>query len=244
MSEERYVRGAFAVFRPRGKNIGTTSKLIPFRFNPEQLSRSLQIEQAQQQQGTDGAQTRRGGANTEQASDALDGPLKHTFSVLIRLDLRDRESARADLTTEDEVLQLGVLPEIAALEELMYPAETPPSEEARNANASVAPKPPRSVVLLVWGIHRVFPVRVVSMTINETLHNAELAPIRAEIEVALEVARDASTGHPATVDAIGHMAAQRRKHAMRFYESVAMQGTNTVNVANAGDFASQNFRDK
>jgi hypothetical protein len=231
---ERYVRGAFAVFSPYED--GTTSKLIPFRFNPEALSRSLQIEQAQQQQGAEGAQPRRGGANTEQASDASDGPLKQTFSVMIRLDLRDREAAKPVQTTDDNVLRLGVLPEIAALEELMYPAERPASDDNRQA---VAPRPPRPVVLLVWGIHRVFPVRVVSMTINETLHNADLAPIRAEIEVGLEVARDESTGHRATVDALGYMSSQRKDHAGKFYATVSAQGTNATSL---GDLADTNLR--
>ncbi|MFN0245399.1 MAG: hypothetical protein ACKV2T_00740 [Kofleriaceae bacterium] len=233
---ERYIRGAFAVFQPTGD--GTQSNLIPFRFNPEQLSRSLQIEQAQQQQNTEGAQTRSGGAHSEQASDALDGPLKYTFSVMIRFDLRDRESARADVTTENEVLQLGVLPELAALEELMYPADGPRTNDSQRATAQ---RPPRPVVLLVWGLHRVFPVRVVSMTINETLHNAELAPIRAEVEVGLEMARDESTGHRATIDALGFMRNQRRDHARRFYRTVGVQGTNASRL---GEYADERLRDK
>ncbi|GEM_PF-325868 len=240
---ERYIRGAFAVFHPASN--GTESKLIPFRFNPEQLSRSLQIEQAQQPQNNEGAQTRGGSSHSQGATDALDGPLKQTFSVLIRFDLRDRESARADrlhlreATTDDEVIQLGVLPEIAALEELMYPADGPRTNN--DARSATAQRPPRPVVLLVWGLHRVFPVRVVSMTINETLHNKELAPIRAEVEVSLEVARDESTGHRATIDALGFMLNQRREQARRFYRSVGLQGTNASRL---GEVADQGLRDK
>lgn len=229
---ERYVRGAFAVFSPHSKKLD--SKLIPFRFNPEALSRSLQIEQAQQTQGAEGAPSRGGGSNTEQASDASDGPLKQTFSVLIRLDMRDREAARQPASpADDETLSLGVLPEIAALEELMYPAP-----KADDSQQPVAARPPRPVVLLVWGIHRVFPVRVVSMTINETLHNADLAPVRAEIEVGLEVARDDASAHVATKEALGYMQSQRTTHAGRFYETVSVQGTN---VSGLGQISYEKF---
>jgi hypothetical protein len=234
MSEpERYVHGAFAVFSPYPKEQTSYphGRMIPFRFNPEALSRSLQIEQAQQNQGTEGAQPRRGGSNTEQSTDASDGPLKQTFSVMIRFDLRDRLAANPVQAT-DEGMRLGVLPEIAALEELMYPAERPAADDRRQA---VAQRPPRPVVLLVWGIHRVFPVRVVSMTINEVLHNADLAPVRAEIEVGLEVARDESTGHQATVDALGYMNSQRKEHASRFYATVSSQGTSVTSLGEIAD---------
>jgi hypothetical protein len=229
---ERYVRGAFAVFSPYGD--GRESKLIPFRFNPEALSRSLQIEQAQQPQGTEGAQPRGGGggATASQATDATDGPLRQTFGVMIRLDLRDREAAKPGPQLDAETLRLGVLPELAALEELMYPAERIPADDGSQA---VSQRPPRPVVLLVWGIHRVFPVRVVSMTINETLHNADLAPIRAEVEVGLEVARDATAGHAATTDALGYMTSQRRDHAGRFYATVSVQGTNVLGLGELAD---------
>jgi hypothetical protein len=229
---ERYVRGAFAVFHPTN---GDTRHLIPFRFNPEQLSRSLQIEAAQNQQNNEGVENRNGGARSEQASDALDGPLKYTFSVLVRFDLKDRarpnQDAQGQRVRTDEALELGVLPELAALEELMYPADGPRNDSQQ----ATAQRPPRPVVLLVWGLHRVFPVRVVSMTINETLHNAELAPIRAEVEVGLEVARDESTGHRATVDALGYMRNQRRDHARRFYRTISEQGTNVSRLGESAD---------
>ncbi len=226
-NDERYVRGAFAVFAPHqpggGGNADTSSRLIPFRFNPEGLSRSLQIEQAQNNQGNEGAEERRGrtgGANTQQAGDAADGPLKHTFAVTVRSDLRDREEGQE--RPDAETLSLGILPELAALEQLMYPAAGAAPSTARDATA---PRPPRPTVLLVWGLHRVFPVRVVSMTINEPLHNADLAPIRAEVEVGLEVARDDATGDPRIAEALGYMQNQRAQHAQRFYQRASVQGT-------------------
>ena len=225
-TEERYLRGAFAVFEPRSKS--TQSRLIPFRFNPEALSRSLQIEQAQNAGGNEGAEERRGrsgGAGAQQAGDAADGPLKQTFSVVVRFDLRDREEGQQ--APDAETLSLGVLPELAALEQLMYSAPGTPNNSSRDATA---PRPPRPTVLLVWGMHRVFPVRVVSMTINETLHNADLAPVRAEVEVGLEVSRDDSSGDDRISEALGYMQSQRTQHAQRFYQRVSVQGTSVASI--------------
>lgn len=238
-TEERYVRGAFAVFEPHRNNtqVDNRSRLIPFRFNPEGLSRSLQIEQAQNNQGNEGAEQRRsraGGANTQQAGDAADGPLKHTFNVVIRFDLRDREEGQPQ--PDAETLSLGILPELAALEELMHPAPTAATSTARDATA---PRPARPTVLLVWGLHRVFPVRVVSMTVNETLHNADLAPIRAEVEVGLEVARADGASDPRISEALGYMQNQRAQHAQRFYQRASVQGTS---VASLGDVADRRLR--
>ncbi len=234
MDSERYIRGAFAVFNPHGEESRQAGNLIPFRFNPEALSRSLQIEQGQSP-GTEDAQRQGGGTGAGgTATSVNDGPLKQTFSVLIRLDVRDRETGTLALDRDQSgqplpsrSLKLGVLPEIAALEQLMYPAET---KRADNPSHPVAKPPLRPVVLLVWGIDRVFPVRVVSMTINETLHNANLAPTRAEVEVGLEVVRDDATGHPATRAALSYMHGQRKTHAGEFYKTVSSQGTYVSSV--------------
>jgi hypothetical protein len=235
MSSDRYIRGAFAVFDPQRNNTqaNKNSRLIPFRFNPEGLTRSLQIEQAQDTQSNEGADQRRarsGGANAQQLGDAADGPLKHTFTINVRFDLIDREEGQQ--TPDAETLSLGVLPELSALEELMHPAQSATTTTARDA---VAPRPARPTVLLVWGLHRVFPVRVVSMTINETLHNGDLAPIRAEVEIGLEVARDDATGDPRITEALGYMQSQRTQHAQRFYQRASLQGTSVTGLGNLAD---------
>lgn len=228
LKEQSYVRGAFAVFAPGAYPDG---RLIPFRFNPEGLSRSLQIEQAQGGQGVDGAQRRSSGSGSaEQSADSSSGALKESFSLLIRLDYVDRqEGAPSD---EAETRKLGLLPEIAALEELMYPAASDP-QSTQTGREAVAARGPRPTVLLVWGTHRVFPVKLVSMTINETMHNEQLAPVRVEIEVGLELAREADArDNRAVSDALGYGRSKRAEHARKFYERAASQGTRVADVTN------------
>jgi hypothetical protein len=231
--DESYVRGAFVVFDPGGYSSHDPKhrRLIPFRFNPEALSRSLQIEQATTGGGVD-AGAGAGTSATEQGADASSGALKESFSILVRFDYVDREQVEAD--TDDDTLRLGVLPEIAALEELMHPA-TSEADQASNGKQPVAARPQRPTVLLVWGVERVFPVKVTSMTINETLHNAELCPVRAEVEIGLEVARDSDArGNRAIKEALEFSRGRRKTFAQRFYKWASKQTTRVPDLPKSG----------
>ena len=92
--------GAFAAYEPEEPD--TLSRFIPFRFNPETLSRQLTIEQGQ---GGGGGQSGSGGqssspSNEEQGSDANSGTLKETFTVLLRFDLAERHQSSSNLPVE------------------------------------------------------------------------------------------------------------------------------------------------
>src|SRR5207244_4025718 len=54
----------------------------------------------------------------------------------------------------------------------------------------VPPRNPKKTILFIWGKSRVLPVRITSMTINETMHNPDLAPTRIEVTVNVEVLTD------------------------------------------------------
>lgn len=229
-----YVRGVFVVFDPGGYGANDDSKrrVIPFRFNPESLSRSLTIEQGQGGQGTEGA--RASGTTGEQGSDASSGTLKQTFSVLIRFDFVDREEAHDRSGRDAERDALGILPELCALEDLLYPAHSDTADNSDGSEA-VAARGPRPTVLLVWGVERVFPVKITGMTINETMHNAQLNPTRAEVEVSLEVASEADARDSrAFSDALQFGHEQRRKLARRFSDTAAMQNTKIPDISRSG----------
>lgn len=218
-----YVRGAFIAYDPGGyPNDATKKRVIPFRFNPEGLSRTLAVEAAAGSEGVQGAAAT-GGSTTEQAADAVSGTLKETFNVAIRLDFVDRLESAVGLDEE-----LGVLPEISALEDLLYASEsgTPPSSDGQEPVQARAPRP---TVLFIWGRRRVFPVRIAQMTINETLHNSQLNPIRAEIEVSLELLREGDArGNTAVSDALRFTSDNRRRFARQFLERAAAQNTNIL----------------
>ena len=212
--------GAFAAYEP--DDTVTVSRFIPFRFNPETLNRQLSLEQGQgggNQSGASGQST--SNANEEQGSDANTGTLQESISVLIRLDLAERQQGGSNMP-----LELGIAPEIAAIEDLMYSAESS-SEQASDGTEPVQARARRPTVLFIWGEKRVMPVQITGMTINETLFNSRLYPIRAEIEVSLQVLGENDARDNTRVrSALDFTTANRRELAQMYFDNTAEQGTN------------------
>jgi hypothetical protein len=217
-----YVRGAFIAYEPGG--YPDQKRVIPFRFNPESLSRTVAVEAGQSGGGVEGAAPGAAAAPAAEASaDASSGTLKESFSVQIRLDFADREQSVSGLDEE-----FGIAPEIAAIEDLLYPAETE-SEASSDGTEPVRPARPRPTVLLVWGRKRVLPVRIASLKIDESVYNNHLNPVRAEIEASLEVLGEAEARNDAAVrSALDHTHAGRRELARMFYDNTASQGSNIL----------------
>jgi hypothetical protein len=223
MNDMSFLRGAFIAFDPGGyQGPADKKRVIPFRFNPESLARSLSVEQAQGGRGTEGVPNA-GGGSGEQSADAASGTLKETFTVLVRLDFFDRHEVAADI---DQTL--GILPEVAALEDLLYPAESD-TQANSDGGEPVQQRAPRPTVLFVWGTKRIIPVRITGLTINESLYNAKLNPTRAEIEVQLQVLSEADArDNRAVTDALAFTGRVRRQMARLFLSRTAAQNTNLL----------------
>lgn len=219
-------RGAFIGYEPGGYDDKEKRVVIPFRFNPESLTRSLQVEQGGSGSGTDtGAGAPRAESTAEQGADTSSGTLKETFSVTVRFDLADRHQVLQDLDPA-----LGVAPEIAALESLLHPIPSA-SADASDGTEPIQQRPRRHTVLFVWGRRRLLPVRIKSMRISESLMNATLDPIRAEVEVSMEVLGETDAlDNKAVVDALGFTADKRRELARQFFGATASQGSNVTQL--------------
>jgi hypothetical protein len=212
--------GAFVAYEP--DDPATVSRFIPFRFNPETLVRDVSVEQGEGGGAPSGAAAKAGAdAASEQGADANSGTLKESLSVLVRLDFADRDQTAANLPPE-----FGIAPEIAALEDLLYPAEAP-SDAPADGSEPVKARAKRPTILFVWGEKRVLPVRITSMNISETLFNARLYPIRAEIEVGLEVLSETDARDNTRVrSALDFTGSNRRDLARLYLDNTASQGTN------------------
>lgn len=211
--------GAFAVYEP--DDPATLSRFIPFRFNPETLSRELALEQGEGSGAPTGGGKAGGKAGDEQGADANAGTLKESFSVLVRFDLADRAERHSTLTTE-----FGVLPEISALEDLLHPGEAA-TEQPSDGTEPVKARAKLPTVLLLWGEKRVVPVQITGMTINETMFDNKLYPIRAEIEVSLQVLGDTDARDNTRVrSALDFTGSNRRNLAKLFLENTAAEGSN------------------
>lgn len=76
----------------------------------------------------------------------------------------------------------GLLPVLAALETLAYPALAEDEKGREQGVLSEAPAEHASAtVLLVWGRARVVPVTLASIAITETAFDSALAPVAADV---------------------------------------------------------------
>jgi len=165
----KLVRGGLVQLDPESARV---ERVIPLQYNPETLSRSFQV-QSVEGQGGDRSQPLR-----------LKGPPVETLRVEAEIDATDGLEA-ADPAAEE----LGVLPQLAALEALVYPTSGQLLEAdalARSGTLQIAPME-APLTLFVWGERRVLPVRVTELSVTEEAFGRGLQPIRAKVSLGLRV---------------------------------------------------------
>jgi hypothetical protein len=175
------LRGALVEY---GANlIGPIPNLVIFQFNPESLTRNLQIPQ------------RPTGTAGREQSQAGEQPVEH-------ITLTAHFSAADQLAGNDPLARaFGVGPRLAALEKMARPAGSGGLlGKALDAIGSalgigggkkevVQPIPRETYprVLFIWGLTRVLPVVIDSLTITEQEYDFILNPVRAEVSLGLSV---------------------------------------------------------
>jgi hypothetical protein len=171
----RTLKGALVVF---GAPIPVPTNLIVFQYNPDTMSRSFR---ATAPIGDD-AQRRRSGDTAR----AL--PPVESFTLSVELDAADQLEAANPIA-----IATGVHPALAALELLLYPDSTMVILNKVLAAAGMSLIAPAKVpvVLLVWGLPRVVPVRVTSVAITEQAYDPLLNPIRAKVDLGLQALTEA-----------------------------------------------------
>ena len=153
---------------------GAISSIVTLQYNPDTLSRTLQI------QSVDAAEKNRLEALR------LKGPPIETFRLDAEIDATDQ------LEQPDQnpnATQYGIYPQLAALETIIYPSVS----QLQNSNAlaqsgvlEIAPmEAPLS--LFVWSRNRVVPVRITDFSIVEESFDANLNPIRAKVSLTMRV---------------------------------------------------------
>ncbi len=163
----RLLRGAIVVVDA----LNPPPRVIAFQFNPDSLSRTLQVQGAGD--GGDRADAQR-----------LVRAAVETLKVDLELDAADALSA-----VDPVAAVLGVHPQLAALESLIHPAVQRVRASALLAAAGALEVIPSSPVttLFVWGPRRVLPVRVTEFSVVEEAHDAMLNPTRAKVSLGLRV---------------------------------------------------------
>jgi hypothetical protein len=175
----RLIKGALVGLDPANP----LASIIIFQYNPETMTRRLE---ARSMGGDEGDQTE---------VYRLTGPPKETISLSVEIDAADQlEEANP------QTILTGIAPALSALEMLLYPKSTTVIKNAlleQAGNIEIIP-PEAPMTVFVWGTQRVLPVRLASFSITEEAYDPILNPIRAKIELSLQVLTytDFKQGHP------------------------------------------------
>jgi len=149
--------------------------VIALQYNPDSLSRTLQIQALPG--GQDGVRV-----------DALRlrGPAVETIKIEAELDATDQLEFPNKYPS---AIQYGLHPQLAQLEMLINPTvETLMADDnmANNGTLEIIPLE-QPLTLFVWSNSRVVPVRITEFSITEEAFDANLNPIRAKISLGLRV---------------------------------------------------------
>lgn len=167
----RLLKGGIVLIDPSS---GAVQRIITLQYNPDTLTRSLQVQSVE--------------ATTKDRSEALrlKGPPIETFKVEAELDATDQ----LEFPDQNQSsTQFGVGPQLAALETIVYPT----SQQLLTANSlaqagtlEIAPME-SPLTLFVWSKNRVVPVRITDFSITEEAFDANLNPIRAKVSLGMRV---------------------------------------------------------
>ncbi|MCB1939356.1 MAG: hypothetical protein KDF24_14745 [Rhodocyclaceae bacterium] len=166
----RIVKGGIVLVDPASAQV---RRVIALQYNPEKLSRSLQVQGAGE------------GAERSEAL-RLKGPAIETFRLEADIDAADQLEFPDQHAT---VVASGIAPQLAVLESLVNPrAADLLAGKALAAAGTLEIAPMESALaLFVWGAQRIAPVRVTDFSISEEAFDPALNPINAKVNLSLRV---------------------------------------------------------
>jgi hypothetical protein len=152
---------------------GAMQRLIKLQYNPDTVTRTLQVQGASQ-----------GGDRSEALR--LTGPPVETYKLEAELDATDQ----LEFPDQNQAAaEHGILPQLAALETLIYPSSESLQENSRLAAAGMLEIAPveAPLTMFVWSRHRVVPVRITELSITEEFFDAALNPLRAVLSLVFQL---------------------------------------------------------
>lgn len=165
----RLVKAAIVLVNPAS---GAVQRTITLQYNPDTLSRTFQI------QGS-------GGGDRSEAL-RLKGPPVESLKLDAEIDATDQLEHPQD---NPDAVALGIQPELAALETIVYPsAASLVSNNGLAAAGTIEIVPAEApLTLFVWGAQRTLPVRLTELSVVEEAFDPALNPIRAKVSLGLRV---------------------------------------------------------
>ena len=154
---------------------GQVLRTISLQYNPDTLTRSLQVQAASTGGGQDQSEALR-----------LKGAAIETIKLEAEIDAAEFLD---DPSANPTAVALGIHPQLAVLEELVEPRAGDLQANDALANAGVLEVLPveAPLTLFVWSKQRVVPVRVTDLSVTEEAFDVNLNPIRAKVSLGLRV---------------------------------------------------------
>jgi hypothetical protein len=149
-------------------------RIIALQYNPDTLSRSLEMKGV-------GAE-----AGDRREAQRLLGPPVETIKVECEIDATDQlefpDKNRA-------AVELGIHPQLAALEAIVYPTSAQIQANdalARSGTLEIAPME-SPLALFIWSKQRIVPVLLTEFNVTEEAFDPALNPIRAKVSLGMRV---------------------------------------------------------
>jgi hypothetical protein len=165
----RLLKGGIVLIDPQTSAI---KRIIALQYNPDTLSRSLQVKGS-------GAE---GGDRSEALR--LKGPPVETIKLDAEIDATDQLE-----TGDSQTLQFGIHPQLAALETVLYPTSAQLISNNNLAQAGTLEIIPMEtpLMLFIWSKNRILPVRLTELSVTEEAFDVNLNPIRAKVSLGFRV---------------------------------------------------------
>jgi len=167
----RILKGGLVLIDPESAKV---LRIIALQYNPESLSRSLQIQSA-------------GGEGSNRSEPMrFKGPAVETIKLEADIDAADQLEFPDQNRT---VVEHGIQPQLAALELLAHPSSAQLFEVDRQLGSGTLEIAPMEapLILFVWGRSRIVPVRLTDFSVTEEAFDPALNPIRAKVSLGLRV---------------------------------------------------------
>lgn len=191
-------------------------RVIPFQINPESMSRTLEARTIEAE-GTTSDNFRLSGAPNE------------TIKVECILDATDALEKGEDLAGS-----LGLHPQLAALETLVYPKSATVIANTVLLNVGTIEIVPMQgpFTIFIWGAKRILPVRISGMSITEEAFDPNLNPTRCKISLDMKVLSysDLQQTHPGYALFLGHQIIKETMAAVSSVDSLGSVLGSDVNL--------------
>ncbi len=166
----RLLKGGIVLIDPETSAV---QRIITLQYNPETLSRTLQVQGVGE-----------GGDRSEALR--LTGPPVETLKLDAEIDATDQLEFPED---NQNAVEVGIHPQLAALETIIYPASSQlisNNSLAQSGTLEIAPME-TALTLFIWSKNRILPVRLTDFSVTEEAFDTNLNPLRAKVSLGMRL---------------------------------------------------------